>query len=305
MWFVIAMLFVLVMMVLTRNQWFPRGAGLDVGQMLASFFKFFAVGIVGAFVLTFLFECLVIVPAGHRGVIFDRFKGVQQKQLEEGFNLIIPFIQEATLIDVRIQKVEFDATAASRDLQSVHAKVALNCQVIPEKVSSLFQVYGVEYNEKVIHPALQEAVKATTARYTAEELITKREEVKNQIHELLQSHMSPAHLKLVETYITDFEFSPEFSRAIESKQIAEQQALKAKRDLDRIKIESEQKVAQASAEAEGLRMQREVLTPQLVELRRIDAQKLAIEKWDGKLPSVILGDSMPMINLSDFPAAGK
>jgi regulator of protease activity HflC (stomatin/prohibitin superfamily) len=149
-------------------------------------------------------------------------------------------------------------------------------------------------------------VKATTARYTAEELIAKREEVKKQIHELLQSQMTPANLELTETYITDFQFSQGFSHAVEAKQIAEQEAFKAKRDLDRIKIEAEQKVATAQAEARALALQREAITANLIELRRIEAQRLAIEKWDGHLPQTMMGgSSMPMVDLSQLNGKAK
>ncbi len=305
MWFTLAILFVVVMMFLTRGQWIPDNKQLDLTKFTSNIGKFLGMGLLVAFVLTFISDAIVIVPAGHRGVIFDRFKGVQSKQLNEGLNMVTPFIQEATLIDVRIQKGEFEASAASKDLQSVRTKVALNYNPIPDEVPTLFQTYGGSFNEKVVHPAVQEALKAVTARYTAEELITRREEVKNQIHDLLQKHMSAAHLKLVETYITDFEFSPDFAHAIEAKQIAEQQSLKAKWDLGRIKIEAEQKIAGSRAEAEGLRMQKDAITPQLVELRKIEAQKLAIEKWDGHMPNVMMGNSTPLLNLGQINPTGR
>ncbi len=298
MWFIVAAMFVVVMMALTRNQW-NKGTEIDVAQMTRNLAKFFVMGIGAALIVTFISDSVVIVPAGHRGVIFDRFKGIQSKQLNEGMNFIIPFLQESTLFDVRVQKVEFEATAASKDLQSVRTKVALNFNPVPEEVPNIFREYGLGYTEKVVHPAVAEALKAATARYTAEELITRREEVKTQIHDILTKHVSQAHLRLVETYITDFEFSPEFAHAIEAKQIAEQQALKARRDLDRIKIEAEQKLAGARAEAEGLRLQKEAITPQLIELRKVDAQKLAIEKWDGKMPTVMTGDNTPFLNLGN------
>lgn len=303
MWLIIAIVFVVLMLGLTKNQWNPTPNDIDMGRLAGNLAKFVPLGILIAVAITSFKDCVVVVPAGHRGVIFDRLQGgIQSKQLNEGMNIILPFVQEATLIDVRVQKEEFEATAASKDLQNVRTKVALNFSPIPEMVPIIFQSYGLGYTEKVVHPAVQEALKAATARYTAEELITRREEVKGQIHEILTRHVGQAHLKLAETFITDFEFSPEFARAIEAKQIAEQQALKAKRDLDRIKIEAEQNVAQAKAEAEGLRMQREAITPQLIELRKIEAQKLAIEKWDGKMPNIVPSNAMPLLDLGALKA---
>lgn len=300
MWFALAVLFVVIMLGVRHAVWNPRGSEIDPSALLRLAGKYTLVGFLGAVGMTLVQMSVVVVPAGHRGVVFDRFTGVKNDQLNEGMRLIIPFLQEATLFDVRVQKAEFDSSAASKDLQSVRTKVALNFSLIPEEVPSVFRQVGADFTEKIVHPAVQEVVKAATARFTAEELIIKREDVKNQIQDLLRSHLANAHLKLMETYITDFDFSPEFSRAIEAKQIAEQDALKAKRDLDRIKIEAEQKVAQARAEAEGLRLQREAITAQLLELRKIEAQKLAIEKWNGVLPQTMMGDAVPFINMGSL-----
>lgn len=251
-----------------------------------------------------ILDGLVLVGAGQRAVVFDNVRGVRPVALGEGVHVIVPFVQSVTKFDCRMQKAEFDTTAASKDLQDVSTKVALNFHPQPESVAEIYQAYGTDYTEKVIHPAVQEAVKAVTAMYTAEELITKREEVKNRVQEHLSKMMVVAKLTLKETYITNFSFSHGFSQAIESKQIAEQTALKAKRDLDRIRIEAEQKLAGARAEAEGLKLQREAITPQLLELRKIDAQKLAIEKWNGVLPITIMGGAVPFINVG-HEAAGK
>lgn len=299
MWFTIAVAYVAVMLALTRRSWIDA-ENLDFPQLIKGLIKHSIIAFLGAMVLTVVQSSIVIVPAAHRGVIFDRLKGIQSVQLNEGISFVIPLIQDVTFFDVRIRKAEFEATAASRDLQIVRAKVALNFGPVTEEVSAIYKDYGTEYTEKVVHPALQEAVKAATARYTAEELITKREEVKGQIHELLAKHMAPAHLRLVETYITDFEFSSDFAHAIEAKQIAEQQALKAKRDLDRVRIEADQKIAQAKAEAESLRMQKEAITPMMLELRKIEAQKLGIEKWNGQLPNMMMSDSVPFVNIGDL-----
>lgn len=240
---------------------------------------------------------LVLVGAGQRAVVFDNVRGVRPEALGEGIHVIMPFIQSVTKFDCRMQKAEFDATAASKDLQDVSTKVALNFHPQPESVAKIYQAYGTDYTEKVIHPAVQEALKAVTAMYTAEELITKREEVKHHVQEALAAMMLPANLTLKETYITNFTFSEGFTHAIEAKQIAEQNALKAKRDLDRIRIEAEQKLAGARAEAEGLKLQREAITPNLIELRKVDAQRLAIEKWNGVLPVTVLGGAVPFLNM--------
>jgi regulator of protease activity HflC (stomatin/prohibitin superfamily) len=148
----------------------------------------------------------------------------------------------------------------------------------------------------VIDPAIKESFKAGAARYTAEELISKREQLKTEVRNYLRERMAVYGINVVELSITDFEFSQEFNRAIESKQTAEQNALRAKRDLDRIKVEAEQKITSARAEAEALRLQRQVISPELLELRKIEAQMKAIDKWDGKLPNVT-GGATPFIQV--------
>jgi regulator of protease activity HflC (stomatin/prohibitin superfamily) len=301
MWFTIAVVLVLAVMVLKWKSFIdPKTRAPQIGLVTVALAKYMALALVGAFFLTFTMDTVVVVPAGHRGVIFDVFKGVKPEPLKEGMNFIVPFVQEASVVDVRVQKVEFNAAAASKDLQTVHAKIAVNMHPEPNSVAVLFREVGFAYAEKIIQPAVQEVLKASAARYTAEELITKREQVKQIIHDELARVLKKSNIQLLETYLTDFEFSSEFAKAIESKQVAEQQALKAKRDLDRIKIEAEQQVAKARAEAEGLRMQKEAITSQLLELRRIEMQKNAIEKWDGHMPQVMMGGTTPFIDMGKF-----
>jgi regulator of protease activity HflC (stomatin/prohibitin superfamily) len=251
----------------------------------------------GLIVLTNLASAIVVIPAGNRGVVFNKFSGVRATPLNEGMNLILPFVEDKILFDVRVQKADVKASAASKDLQDVTTEVVLNFRPKADAVAAIYKNYGSGVEEKVIAPAVQESVKAVVATYTAEEIITKREELKGKVQEQLARMIATADLVLVETYMTNFSFSQGFSQAIESKQIAEQESLKAKRVLDRVRIEADQKVAQARAEAEGLRMQRDAITPELLKLREIEMQRVAIEKWNGKLPDMMVGNTIPFINL--------
>jgi regulator of protease activity HflC (stomatin/prohibitin superfamily) len=301
MWFTLAIVAVIALLAFRWKTFLdPKTKAPVISLLAVSLAKYMAVALLTAFFLTFLQDTVVVVPAGHRAVIFDVFKGVKAEPLKEGMNFIIPFVQEATLVDVRVQKAEFEAAAASKDLQIVRAKIAVNIHPEIATVAALYREVGLAYAEKIIHPAVQEVLKASAARYTAEELVTKRESVKQIIHEELAKVLKKSNIELLETYLTDFEFSSEFAKAIEFKQVAEQQALKAKRDLDRIKIEAEQQVAKARAEAEGLKMQRAAITSELLELRRIEMQKNAIDKWDGKMPEVMLGGTTPFIDMGKF-----
>lgn len=252
--------------------------------------SFPAIIIAGLFLL-WVFSPFVIVGAGERGVVFNQFRGVDEKVLGEGFSFIIPVVERVVKMDVRIRKSETRASGASKDLQTVATEIVLNFHLFPDKVNKIYQEIGLEYEKRIIDPSVQEIVKAVCADFTAEELITKRQLVKDQIKTALQARLLTSHIALDELNITDFQFSKIFNEAIESKQTAEQFAMKAQRDLERIKIEGQQKVVQAKAEAESQRIQKETISPIILQLR-------AIEKWDGKFPQVLGGSgAMPFINI--------
>lgn len=239
----------------------------------------------------------VIVNAGQRGIVLQ-LGAVRPIVMSEGLHFKIPFIQNVIPVEVRVQKSQSDQTAASKDLQIVTTTVAVNFHLDPNQVNKLYQSVGLSYGERIVDPAIGEAVKAITAQYTAEELISKRSEVSAKIKETLSSKLATYFMVLDEINITEFKFSEEFNNAIEQKQIAEQQALKANLDLQRIEIEAKQKIEQAKAEAESLRLQKQEVTPELVKLREIEAEIKAIEKWDGKLPNVT-GGAVPFIDVNN------
>ncbi len=241
------------------------------------------------FGLAILSASITIIGAGERGVIFNRIDGVNKIALEPGLNFITPVLDKVITYNVRVQKATSQATAASKDLQDVATEVTLTYHVNGESTPELYSTYGKSYVERVITPAVQESVKAVTALYTAEELITKRAEVKGKVAEMLTALIAQANITHVETFITNFQFSEAFSGAIEAKQIAEQNALKASNDLDRIKVEAQQKIENAKAEAESLRVQRQQITPLMLELRKTEVQEKMVNKWNGVLPRVSMG----------------
>lgn len=257
----------------------------------------YAVLVIVALVLLSWLNPFVVINAGHRGVI-TTFGKVNQTVLEEGLHFRIPIVQQVREINVQIQKAEGDGDAASRDLQQVHTKIALNYHLIPTRVAETFQLVGDlnSVGDRIIVPAVQEAFKATTAKYTAEELISKRPEVRDQISQFMKDRLLRHGIAIDEFSIVNFRFSESFNQAIEGKTTADQLKLKAERDLERIKVEAEQKIASAKAEAESLRLQKQEITPDLLKLREIENQRLALEKWNGQLPQVT-GGSVPMINI--------
>lgn len=239
------------------------------------------------------------VGAGERGIVMN-FGAVQDKVLNEGIHLIVPVMQKVILMDVRIHKVETDAASASSDLQDVALSVALNYHILPEKANVVYQTIGVEFKDRIIDPAIQEVMKAVSARYTAEELITKRPAVSAEMQSSLTKRLLSSNISVDAFSIVSFSFSEIFTDAIEAKQTAEQNALKAKRDLDRINVEAKQTIASATAEAEALRLQKMNISPDLIELRKIEANLKAIEKWNGILPQVTGAGAVPFIGINDL-----
>lgn len=246
-----------------------------------------------------LFKPWVQVGAGERGIVMN-FGAVQDKVLNEGIHFRVPVMQQIIKMDIKIHKVVTDAASASSDLQDVALSVALNYHVIPDKANLVYQTIGLEFKERMIDPAIQEVMKAVSARYTAEELITKRPAVSAEMQESLTKRLLLSNISVDAFSIVSFSFSKIFTDAIEAKQTAEQNALKAERDLDRIKVEAQQTIAAATAEAEALRLQKMNISPDLIELRKIEANLKAIEKWNGILPQVTGGGAVPFIGVSDL-----
>jgi regulator of protease activity HflC (stomatin/prohibitin superfamily) len=256
--------------------------------------------IIGAILVVFLFlHPWAQIGAGERGVVLN-FGAVQENVLEEGLHFRIPIMQKVVTMDVKVQKSLTNAAASSSDLQEVSSEVALNYHIIPDKSSIVYQSIGIHFSERIIDPAVQEVVKAVTAKYSAEELITKRPAVSEAMRATLTERLMVHNMAVDAFSIVGFSFSKIFMEAIESKQTAEQLALKAKRDLERIKIEAEQKVTAAKAEAESLRLQKANISTDLIELRKIEANLKAIDKWNGILPQVTGGGAVPFIGVGEI-----
>jgi len=240
----------------------------------------------------------VQIGAGERGIVLN-FGAVQDNVLGEGLHFRVPVMQMVAVMDVKVQKSLTNAAASSSDLQEVSSEVAVNYHIIPDKANVVYQTIGISFKERIIDPAVQEMVKAVTARYTAEELITKRPAVSEEMRATLSERLRAYNIHVDAFSIVGFSFSKIFMEAIESKQTAEQLALKAKRDLDRIKIEAEQKITAAQAEAESLRLQRANISTDLIELRKVEANLRAIDKWNGILPQVTGSGPVPFIGIGE------
>ena len=251
---------------------------------------------IGGLFFVFLFGILkpfVIVNAGERGVLM-RFGKVQDTVFDEGLHPIIPVVNTVEKLTVRVQKNDVNAEASSRDLQDIKMDVAINWHIEPSSVNRVFQRVGDEDQIvfRIITPAVSEVVKAATAKKNAEEIITKRTELKDEIDSQLKDRLSSYGIGVDDVSLVNISFSPEFAKAIEAKQIAEQEAKRAEFEALRAEKQATADVNRARGQAEAQRLQRQTLTAELL-------QKQAIEKWDGKFPLVLGGEgALPFININ-------
>ncbi len=250
------------------------------------------------FILLILLNPIVLIGAGERGVVLN-LGAVSDTIMNEGLNFRTPLIQSVHVFDVKMQKDEVETGAASKDLQEVKTTIALNYHLVPDQVNKLYQNIGTDFKRRVIDPAIEEAVKAATAKFTAEEAITKRQAVREEIKKLLIERLQKEYIMVDEVSIVDFDFSAEFNRAIEAKVTAEQSALQSKNVLEQKKYEAEQTITTARAEAEKIRIQAESISKQggqsYVQLK-------AIEKWNGVLPvQMIPNATVPFLDINQKP----
>jgi len=249
-----------------------------------------------------------IVDSGHRGVLLHwNAVDVASPPLEEGLHFVVPFQDSIVNMEVRTLKFVKETSSASKDLQTVSTEVTVNYRPNPNSVNILYKEVGLQYESRVIQPAVEEVVKQVTARYNAEELITKRPQVKADIEEEITTRLNVYNINTDVISITDFQFSALFARAIESKVEAEQKAQKAENDLIRIEVEARQlaaqaegtaqaNIAEASGEAEAIRIINEALSQNPFYLEWLKTQA-----WDGKLPLVVGSGGTPFISIPVQP----
>lgn len=242
--------------------------------------------------ITTLFASLTKVGTGEIAVM-TRFGRVTGQELGEGLHIKMPF-DKANIYDIKVMKEETSAAAASKDLQDANATLVLNYSLEAGKVSEIHRTVGPLYKEKLIDPALQEVFKASTAQFDATQLITNRPAAKAVAFEQIRDRLKNYGIIVQDLSLTNFSFSTEFAKAIEAKQVAQQEAEKAKFVSQKAEEEARAEVIRATGSAEAQKLQQETLTPLLV-------QKQLIEKWDGKLPTVTGGNG----NLLDIDSLIK
>ena len=237
--------------------------------------------------LILVFNCFDIVPAGFKGVRLT-MGAVDNVVVNEGLNFKLPFAQSIVHVDARVKKYTIEGgTSASKDMQSITTNVALNYRVDGASVDNL----SLNYEDTIIAPAVNECIKSVTSQYTAEETITRRSEISGQMKEMIAERLKDKYIFVDSFNITDLTFSAAFDKAIEEKQVAEQNALKAKYDLERIKTEAEQAVIKAKGEAEAMEIKNAALSEAIIELE-------FLEKWDGRMPTYYGGDAGLLLSLN-------
>lgn len=283
----------------------------------SSFRKILIIGaVIVAVGILFIGSFFTIIGPGDRGVLMN-FGAVSGRILDPGFHFLIPVQQSVAKISVQVQKTQSSQSAASKDLQIVTTGVAVNYNLVPDRVNRIYRdIGGLEsVDQKIIAPAIANAVKAVTAHYNADELLANRDKVREEIANQIRDSISNYDVKIDGVNITDFNFSAQYNHAIEEKQVAQQQALKANYQLQQVQISAQQQVVQAKAEAEAriesakgraeatvlaaqaeakaMTLKASAITPEILKLQMI-------QQWDGKLPRVVTGDTgvVPFLDTS-------
>ena len=250
-------------------------------------YAFIALLVVG--ILLTISLCITTINTGEIGVKVRFGKVIES--VNEGINLHIPLIEKIERMNIKVQKSEVTTSSSSKDLQEVDMSIAVNYRIDKEKAVDLYKNVGKGYIEVILEPAIEESITSVTSKYTPEELITNRSEVSSKCMEELSKKVSKYGLIVNDFNITNFNFSDEFDKAIEEKQVAEQKVLTAKQELEREKIEAEKKIVTAEAEKKANELKQRSLTDNII-------KEKFIEKWNGELPKVNSGNSM--INITDL-----
>ena len=262
-----------------------KGQGAQIASIL--------IGVVVVIGIILLFSTIYTVGAGERAILLTWGSPDQTPQMP-GLHFKMPIAQSVAIMSVQTLKYDAKASAASQDLQTVNTDVTVNFHLQPDSVVKLYTEVGVGYQDVLIQPAVQEVVKQITAQYTAEQLITKRQEVKDKIDNALRDRLISKNIVVDAISITNFDFSSSFNAAIEAKVTAEQNALAAKNKLAQVDYEAQQRVTQSKGEAEAIKIQAEAIQSQG---GKEYVQLQAINRWNGNLPMVTGSGAMPFINI--------
>ena len=263
---------------------------------------------IGLFIILFiifviLWGTFVIVPAGNRGVVLW-WGSVEQRVMSEGLNFKVPVAERVIKVDVRVQPHPFkEIDASSKEYQMVKMTGMMNFHIDPAYVNDLYQKVGLDFADKVIDPAFNDFVKEVVPTYPIGEILPKREEIRKRAMGKLGKNLARYHIIVDDIYFANIRFSAEYEKAIEAKQVAQQQVETQRQVLAQREIEAQQKVATAKGEAESIQVVAQGQAKANDALSRsispILVQYKSIEKWNGILPQVS-GGAVPFFNLGKF-----
>ena len=265
-----------------------------MNSQLNGFKKFLVLGMSFFLALILLLNSIVVVDAGHTGVVLTMGKE-EENVLTEGFHFKLPFVQRVVEIDNRIVKLEVQTEAFSKDLQTVDTTLAINYRIDPSKSYSIYKNIGSAYESVLVTPAVNEVLKAITSTYTAEESVTNRQLISIGLVNGLNEKLNSLGLYVTDVNIIDFDFSEAFINAIEEKQVAQQKLLKAETEkqtaITNAQAEAEALKIKAEAEAKANDIISESLTQEIINYNKI-------EKWNGELPQVT-GNASTLIDFTE------
>ncbi|MEI7481972.1 MAG: prohibitin family protein [Elusimicrobiota bacterium] len=255
--------------------------------------KITAVVIAGAIAIVLLGSFFIVSPGevaikARLGKIVDSY--------EEGLHFKVPLMESIIKFSIQIQRADIKTQAFSKDLQTMNVHLVVNHRIQKGTVISIYRNLGPSYVETVVDPTVQEIFKSIAAQFSAERIIADRNVLVEQINVSAKEKLMKQEIIVTDISVVDLDFTEQFLKAVEDKQVADQQAQMSGKLVEKAKRDAEQQIAKSRGEAEALRMQREQVTPSLIELRKVDAQLKAIEKWNGVLPGYV-GAGVPFISI--------
>lgn len=241
----------------------------------------------------------ITVKAGQRGVLL-RWGAFEGTVFEPGLHLVVPIMNQVVKMNVQTNKLVLEGSESySKDLQVVSIESALLYQLDAKEVGKIYQDIGTTVEEKIIHPSLEAAIKQTIAKYTAEEILAQRAMVQSEIEAAVRASVASSHVIITQYAMVNETFSSAFESAIERKQVAEQDAKRAENELKTARIQADQRIAQAQAEATAIKLQSDAANNErYISLKALEVQLAAVQKWDGQLPATMIpGTTLPFVNI--------
>lgn len=264
------------------------------GNMDKDFFGKMLLPLAAVVVAVVVFSCFFIVPPGE--VAIKTRLGAVIDSYSEGVNFKMPIVENITKFSIQIQRADIKTQSFSKDLQTMNVHLVVNHRIQKETVVSIFRNLGPNYVSTIVDPTVQEIFKSISAKFSAEKIIADRNLLVQEINDVVKEKLSDKEIIVTDISVVDLDFTDQFLRAVEDKQVAEQQAKMSEKLVVKAKRDAEQVIAKARGEAESLKMQRAAVTSELIELRKVEAQIKAIEKWNGTLPSYV-GGGVPFVSM--------